>query len=937
MDGKSRTASFGYWVRRRRKALDLTQTQLAKLVNCATVTIVKIERDERRPSRELAELLASHLGLSATEHDQFVAAGTGEIAIDRLPFASVPIEFVTSGKDGNGKAVRSTKPLVRRRPISPLNNLPPQATPFVGRQRELADILRRLRDPTCRLLTLIGPGGIGKSRLAIEAASILSESDDSPFAGGVCFVQLAPIDTYSGMIAAIANATHFAFYSEVPSEQQLLNYLINKALLLVLDNLEHLLPPKDDMPTPDGSIWLLAQILDAAPAVKILVTSRSTIHLQQAWFHPVDGMELPPKHSKDVDTWKAADAVRLFIECGRRARVGFGEAPDYVGAVQICRLVAGMPLAIELAASWLKTLECARIAAEIERGLALLATPAVNIPARHRSIRAVFDYSWQLLDQAERSVMMRLSLCRGFDLNAAAQITGASIAGLTALVDKSLLRSPVAERYEMHELVRQYAAEQLDTIPSERKKAAMTHSTYYLHFLARRESLLNGAEQPRALAEIEVEIDNVHTAWHWATKSGLLNELAGAIESCYVFHRVRSRLQEGLELFGAAADRLRPMAYSSELAAKAVCALTIGQSVFALELGQVESPSILLEGALHDAVHLHMDREIVRCRHYLGELAARHNNRFEAERHWKLGLSAGEQIGDNTGRAEILQALANNAIYEGTFEVARQYAQDSLVASQFGQPSAIAHALDKLAYVLLYLGEYARSERLYREGYDLFEKLGDRLGLSLTAGGIALAMAAQGEHRRQAAFELVEESTAIAIDIGHRFHIATRLATHGQIANTFGEYLQAISVCHDALVMARVLDNSLVIQLSLSGMGYAHCCLGDLAAARHALRTSLEYGVLLPTFVVPMTLIYCGILRLAESRHLEERSSMEALRSALTLVLFAARQQAITYEFKEKATHLQVALETALAPEEVDAAHALADKMTLLHVIAALE
>ncbi|MBI1877997.1 MAG: XRE family transcriptional regulator [Chloroflexi bacterium] len=414
--------SFGYWVRRRRKALDLTQAALAQHVGCALVTLKKIEWDERRPSAQMAERLADYLAISAAERDQFLRMARGEFVTAMLSPAA-------------GVEARLFK-----------HHLPSPATPFIGREKELADITRRLKDPTCRLLALIGPGGIGKTRLAIRAAQHLVDAQPTEliFVHGIIFVPLTPVSSLGGLVAAIAEAANFTFYSNVPPQQQLLDYLREKEMLLVLDNFEQLLTPPEG---EDASgVDLLAEILAVAPAVKLLVTSRETLNLQEAWFHPIAGLAFPellpaPSAERTVAEVEAYDAVRLFVQSARRAQVGFSLAAEQKSVVRICRLVEGMPLGIELAAAWLKTLACDQIAHEIERSLDILSTRLQNMPERHRSMRAVFEHSWRLLVEAEQAVLQRLSVFRGgFQYQAAESVADASLMTLAALVEKSLLQ-----------------------------------------------------------------------------------------------------------------------------------------------------------------------------------------------------------------------------------------------------------------------------------------------------------------------------------------------------------------------------------------------------------------------------------------------------------------------------------------------------------------
>lgn len=339
--------------------------------------------------------------------------------------------------------------------------LPRPPTPFIGRCRELAELHALLAQPGCRLLTLVGVGGMGKTRLAIELARRVRGA----FADGVRFVALDVLSDPERMAEAILAALGRAIQPGDP-RVQLLAALRDQQRLLVLDNFEQLL---------DGA-ELLSELLAAASGLKIVVTSREVLSVQEEWSYQLAGLELP------ADVSEAAidenSAVQLFAERARRVQHRFSLAAERGAIVHICRLVEGMPLAIELAAAWTRTLPCATIAAEIARSLALLETSLRNVPERQRSIRRVFDYIWLRLSDAERAVLLRLALFHdGFDHQAAAQIADAAPALLAALVDKALLRRDCDGRYHVHALLQQYADWRLDTLQARAPVCASAHTS----------------------------------------------------------------------------------------------------------------------------------------------------------------------------------------------------------------------------------------------------------------------------------------------------------------------------------------------------------------------------------------------------------------------------------------------------------------------------
>lgn len=361
----------------------------------------------------------------------------------------------------------------------PRHNLPIPSTPFLGRKRELAAIGRLLANPGCRLLTITGPGGIGKTRLALQVATMKVDA----FLNGVAFIPLAATDSADLLAITVANALNLPPpISEAPP-LQICNYLAQKEMLLLLDNVEAFLASKIAMVAN-----LVSAILSVAPHVKILVTSREALNLREEWLYPVQGFSFPAPQTKTPEPRPGSEyeAVRLFVQQARQVRPDFSLNGEERGVIRICQLVEGMPLAIELAAGWVKVFSCKQIAREIERSLDILVTTHQNIPPRHRSLRAVFESSWRQLSPPEQRLLAKLSLFHGECsqeevIAATADMSRASNLFLqAALVDKSLLRvRQTAEgiRYQMHELLCQFVAEKLQQMPAAVYKDKKPYST----------------------------------------------------------------------------------------------------------------------------------------------------------------------------------------------------------------------------------------------------------------------------------------------------------------------------------------------------------------------------------------------------------------------------------------------------------------------------
>jgi predicted ATPase/DNA-binding NarL/FixJ family response regulator len=413
------------------------------------------------------------------------------------------------------------------------HNLPTQPTSFIGREDEIAEITVLLADPACRLLTLTGPGGSGKTRLAIEVAQQLELAD------GTFFVPLQSLSSIEHIVTSIVDVLPLQLHGQADPQQQLLSYLRDRHMLLILDNFEHLL---------DGAS-LVTGILDTAPGIKLLVTSREALNLQAEHLWPLAGLDLPPDDL--LDGFERYSAVWLFAERTRRVKPDFSPAAHRHEIVRICRLVDGLPLALELAASWTRALSLQAIGDEIERGIDFLATNQRDLPQRHRSMQAVFDHSWRLLSEEERAVFPRLSVFRGgFTSEAAEQVAGASLPLLASLIDKSLLRLDPSGRYDLHELLCQYARQQLN--PEEQQAVAASHSTCYLTRLAQAELTIRAGNRETIL----LDIDNIREAWIYAVEQGNWKLVQSAIYALFWLYWLQSWFAEGRTMFRLPVGRL---------------------------------------------------------------------------------------------------------------------------------------------------------------------------------------------------------------------------------------------------------------------------------------------------------------------------------------------------------------------------------------------
>ncbi len=398
---------------------------------------------------------------------------------------------------------------------SPCGYLPTPGTPFIGRAVEIEQIVQLASDPETHLLTLTGPGGTGKTRLSIQVAAQMAEA----FQDGAWFIPLATVQSLQGLIQAIAKGLSFSFYQEELSpRQQLLDYLRQKKLLLVLDNFEQLV---------EFGRELVADILDAAPQVKLMVTSRERLNLQTECIYRVHGMRTPDAHTASgwddpEEQARPYSAIQLLLERARQVRPDFQIEHENLGAVtQICYLVEGSPLGIELAVAWLELLSPQEIAQEITRSLDFLESEAADIPARQRSLRAVFETSWNLLAAEEQQALRRLCVFPGsFSRQAAQWVSKGTLRTLLRLVNTSWLQTGENDRFTLHEVLRQYGLERLQENQDEWCEAKDRQAEFFASFIQTQDKALRTDQQIQARQALAVELEsNIPAAWHWLVLS----------------------------------------------------------------------------------------------------------------------------------------------------------------------------------------------------------------------------------------------------------------------------------------------------------------------------------------------------------------------------------------------------------------------------------
>lgn len=630
-------------------------------------------------------------------------------------------------------------------------NLPPQLTPFIGREEELTQLHTRLAAPTYRLLTIVGPGGIGKSRLAQQAVA----QQRNNFADGVYWVALAQVPTAASLPTAMAETLGLTFSATPKSPiTQLGEMLSSKQLLLVLDNFEHLI---------DG-VTLLLTLLQQAPKLVLLITSREQLNLQVEDLFELQGLPTPTS----VTAGDAAHfaAVRLFVDRAHRLDKGFKLTADNLPhVVRICQLVEGFPLAIELAATWIRDLTCQEIAAAVAAGLDRLETTQRDMDPHHASLRAVFNASWRLLSAVERRALARLSVFRGgFSPATAHMVAQVSPLLLNGLRNKSLLRSAGSRRYDMHALVQQFSAEALATDSQEAAATRQAHSHTFLTLLAEQAVALDTRAARQAVDQLQPDWENVVAAWQQAVAQSAFPLLAPALDGLVYFCDLRGlfveaqllleqsmaalrqhgslasangnpeeaqrlhlhcRLLTALAYFAgrrdlpatyALAQQALALAYQLESEPEIISNLLIQARTFGLAADYLQGIA-LAEKALALAQAATLENHTGLCLDLLGNIAYLTGDFSQAQERFQQVLVIHEQ----TGRLEqhsrtAIGYLGLVAAEQGRYDVALQYNRRYLESCEvMDDRHNLAHAQHYMAYVLLRLGYFEEAIALDRQ------------------------------------------------------------------------------------------------------------------------------------------------------------------------------------------------------------------------------
>jgi predicted ATPase/DNA-binding SARP family transcriptional activator len=890
---------------------------------------VELEPLEEPAHQALIEALAraGQSGAALRVYDQWVARLRAELEVSPEPRTERLVERVRAGEFAD------SRPPAR---VLTAASLPVWPTALIGRDADLEAVFTRLADPECRLLTLLGPGGVGKTRLAIEAARRVADR----YAQGMAAAWLAPVDDPTRVPAAIAAAYDFHFFGNADDAQadvrQLVAFLRDKHTLLVLDNCEHLLEAGP----------MLAELLARAPRLTVLATSRERLNLSAEFVFPVTGLS----------TRLEGGAVALFLRAARRLAPEYGRQDEDREAVRrICELLGGFPLALELAAAWAQMLDPQALAEELGSNLDLLTTDRRDVELRHRSLRAVFESTWARLSAPAQQVFARLSVLRDpFTREAAQFIASADLATLTRLVDQSLLASHGAGRFSVHELLRQFGLAKL-AAHGLAHAAEQRHSRFFGRFMREQGQALYRHSQRQALDRIAQRFDDIRLGFTWAVAHDQPEAVDDYVDGVCEYLDMRSRFREGQALSDAVRIAWEARADSAPAAVLVQARLLAWNANFQMRMARLPEAVQLARRALDLFDSLGPLGEDARAR--LGLNLIMHVTPAELDEvvdRIKFSLDFFQTHNDRRGLALLKPFLPYAADPRSTpeFESLRRAREEGIAELlAVGDVRSAAMHMGYLGEALHHYGLFADARRVFDEAIRCSAELGDRYSLSLALDWSGWVARQMGDYA--AAREMHQRSLAISRDLGDVLGVAGSIDNLGLIDLDQGDLAAARGQFEAAMRLRREVDHPWSLSVSLVHMADLELQSGRLAPAEAYVRENMglnadsyltrwimaEVDVALGHFDEAAVHVKAGLERarrdhdrwvalLIKTTEARLAAMRGALREAVSAIAFVLEQPGADVVTRRRARALEAEVRARLPREAFDAAWAAGQALT---------
>ena len=713
-------------------------------------------------------------------------------------------------------ATQQLRQKISQLPIPSPNKLPHYLTPLIGREAEQSQLIQRLLRENVGILTIAGMGGSGKSRLAVAVAQTITQDYAGRFLDGAYFISLVTVTDGESFFNQIAGTLDIKLKGDKIAEQLLIT-LADHEYLIVLDNFEQLI---DD----ETVVEFLIQWLKNAPATRLIITSRQRLMLQTEQLFTLAGLAYPTRNDAPVQSYEAG---QLFLE---RVEWAGGKVDDDTAPVwQICKIVDGSPLAVELAAGSVGELSPAEIASAIQENIDTLATTMRDMPARHRSIRAVFNHSWYRLPPDEQEILAKLTVFpASFAGKSANAITNANLAQLRTLARKSLLQEVGEFRFELHPLVRTMAGEQLKQSTQIRRQ----HAQHYLDWLAKEREAIVGAEQSQVLDRVQMEIENVRTAWGVGLANGDWSHIDQAIATMHTFFVTRGWFIEAEAFFRRGAERVEAdfggFDEMSDATALTLARLISRQGWFTFQLSDFEKARLLMAQCRHQFNRLQAHVDLAHVLHDEG-LLLRRIGEYEAAKTLLLESLALRQKAEN-GRviAGTLINLGNTTRMLGDYDGARTYLLEARrILQTHPDPSLLASVTNDLGEVARAVGDLASAKGFYEEALIGYTAINDLFGMGACHNNLGSVA------HRQADFESAkghaQQSYQLFRETGTKRGITYPLCVLGRIARDEGDfdgamvkYREAYGIADEIGYLPKALETLFEIGILLQAVGETH-------------------------------------------------------------------------------------------------------------------